>query len=488
MPTLAELIRESTDLDDREVEHLHRLVGSWQLLADLSFADLLLWCPLGRGAGFTCVAQMRPYTAQTLHPEDVLGKTIRPEELPVIDRAFLEGRSWRRDEPVLIDGVSVRMEAFPVPVGEHVVAVMSKEGAPLTHRRPGRLESNYLECGAALGRMVSEGTFPFAAETLNPELSPRVGDGMLRLDRTGTVMYASPNAISAFRRLGVVSNIEGEILNDVGLDAAPASLALSIGIPAEADVEVGGTVVLQRAIPFLEGSGRVVTGAVVLIRDVTELRYRERQLEHKEAVIREIHHRVKNNLQTIASLLRLQSRRLVSPEAKEQLQEAVRRIASIAVVHETLSRDSSGTVEFLDVAEQLVRLVKESLTDPEVEVSIDVIGDPGKLPAELATPLAVVLVELLQNAVEHGLRGKGGHVHVAMRRSDGRLNVVVADSGKGLPEGFTFDGSGLGLQIVKSLIESEIGGTISVGSGDSGSEGTRIEMDFPTRRRAGLRP
>ena len=484
MPTLAELVREASDLSDREVEHLHRLVGSWQLIADLSFADLLLWCPVNDDDGFVCVAQMRPYTAQTLHPEDVFGKSIRPEELPVIDRAFHEGRSWTRDEPVLIDGVPVRMEAFPVPVGHRVVAVMTKEGAPLTHRRPGRLESNYLECGAALGQMVSEGTFPFFGEALNPELSPRVGDGMLRINPSGIVMYASPNAISAYRRLGVLSNIEGESLSDVGIDAAPASLALSLGIPAEADIEVGSSVVLQRAIPFLQGPKREVTGAVVLIRDVTELRYRERQLERKEAVIREIHHRVKNNLQTIASLLRLQSRRLSSSEAKQELEMAVRRIASIALVHETLSRDTGEMVEFTEIAEQIGRMVQESLVDPESNIVIDVNGGTGKLPADLATPLAVVLVELLQNAVEHAFGPKGGNVSVDLKRDGGTLSVTVTDTGRGLPKSFSLDDSGLGLQIVKALVESELGGSIDLTS----SKGTTVRLELPTRRRAGLRP
>ncbi|HVF12837.1 MAG TPA: histidine kinase N-terminal domain-containing protein, partial [Actinomycetota bacterium] len=193
MPTLAELLEERTGLGAREAQHLHRLLGSWQLIADLSFADLLLWCSLGDEEGFICVGQMRPYTAQTLHPQDEVGWMIRVEELPVIDRAYHESRSWQRDEPVLIDGVPVQMEAVPVVVGNGVVAVMTKEGAPLTHRRTGELEENYLECGVAFTRMVEEGTFPFMGEALDPELAPRVGDGMVRIDSEGRITYASPN-------------------------------------------------------------------------------------------------------------------------------------------------------------------------------------------------------------------------------------------------------------------------------------------------------
>lgn len=479
LSTLEELVKERTELGAPEIERLHRLLESWQLIADLSFADLLLWCRLIDEDGFVCVAQMRPYTAQTLHPEDAFGTVMRPEELPVIDRAYLEKRIWRRDEPLLIDGVMVSMEAIPVPHGDSVIAVITREAAPLAYRRPGRLEENYLECADALGRMVADGTFPFSAEQIDPELSPRVGDGMVRLDAEGHITYASPNALSAYRRLGVMSNVVGERLADLGVDPSPATRALTLGIPAEGESESGETVVLQRVIPFVLGIQRSISGALMLVRDVTELRHREMMLQRKDALIREVHHRVKNNLQTIASLLRIQARRLETPEAKRELEEAVQRIRSIAVVHETLTRDSGEAVEFSAVARELVRMVGDELTDPYVGISITYDGDPGRLPSELATPLAVVLVELVQNAVQHAFDGKGGRVAVTMSHQADRLRMVVRDDGRGLPERFE---AGLGLQIVRAFVEGELGGTIDIAS----KEGTQVILDIPARAKAGF--
>src|SRR2546423_14547129 len=258
--------------------------------------------------------------------------------------------------------------------------------------------------------MVQEGNFPFEGEALDPELSPRVGDGFLRLDSEGRVLYASPNAVSASRRLGVVSNIVGERLADIGVEPSLAWAALHMGTPLEAEVEVGSTVVLRRAVRCRRGPKRDVVGGMLLVRDVTELRHRERMLARQEAVIQEIHHRVKNNLQTIASLLRLQARRLASSEAREALEEAVRRIASIALVHETLSRDPREAVEFGEVGRAIIRMVADGLTFPDRQVQLRFEGDPGELAAEVATPLAVVLVELLQNAVEHAFGPRGGTV------------------------------------------------------------------------------
>ena len=465
MSTLAETTWDQTDLNAPEVAHLHHFLGAWQLIADLSFADLLLWCRMSGARGFVCVGQLRPVTAQTLHPEDAFGRVVRPEELPIIDRAFAESRSWRRDEPVLIDGLQVRMEAVPVPFEGRVIAVMTMEGIPLGHRRPGQLEQTYLSCALALTRMVQEGNFPFEGETLDPELSPRVGDGFLRLDSEGRVLYASPNAVSAYRRLGALSNIVGERLADIGVEPSLAWAALHMGTPLEAEVEVGSTVVLQRAVPFLRGRQRDVVGGMLLVRDVTELRHRERMLARQEAVIQEIHHRVKNNLQTIASLLRLQARRLESTEARGALEEAVRRIASIALVHETLSRDPREAVEFGEVGRAIIRMVADGLTYPDRRVDLRFEGNPGELPADVATSLAVVLVELLQNAVEHAFGPAGGGTVIAtMSREDGLVQLVVDDDGQGLPEGFNLAESGLGLQIVRALVGSELHGTINISS------------------------
>ena len=485
MPSLTELVGSRTDLEPPEIEHIHRLLESWQLIADLSFADLLLWCHLRdeHEDGFVCVAQMRPHTAQTLHPEDAFGSVIRPEELPVIDRAFSERKRWQQEDPLLIDGVQVRMEAVPVLFGDHVIAVMTNEGAPLYHRRPGRLEETYLACADHLHSMVEAGLFPFAGEGLDPELSTRVGDGLIHIDITGQVLYASPNAMSAYRRLGIMTTVIGQHVTELGIDVSPATTALEMRRPARGEVATGDRIVLHQAIPFVTSADSKAEGAMLLVRDVTELRHREQMLERKDAHIREIHHRVKNNLQTIASLLRVQSRRLRSRTAKEELDEAVRRINSIAVVHETLTRESGETVELETVLRELIAMVSKGLIHPGTRIDMSVDTNPGRVPAEVATPLAVVVVELLQNAVEHGFK-KSGHVGITIDRKDSTISLVVQDDGRGLPEGFGPDDEGLGLQIVRALVTEQLGGKISLSS----NGGTRVMLEFPVERKLLLRP
>ena len=202
----------------------------------------------------------------------------------------------------------------------------------------------------------------------------------------------------------------------------------------------------------------------------------------KDATIREIHHRVKNNLQTIASLLRLQTRRLRSPEAKAALAESERRIRSIAIVHETLSREPGDIVHFGEIVRPLARLVEDTASSSELRIRFSVDGDAGDLPGEVATPLAVVLNELMQNAVDHAFPegSKGAQVSVQLRREGEFVVIDVVDNGAGLPDGFSLEGSqGLGLSIVHALVTGELDGSIEMHSNGGTSVCVRVRVAMP---------
>jgi two-component system, sensor histidine kinase PdtaS len=198
-------------------------------------------------------------------------------------------------------------------------------------------------------------------------------------------------------------------------------------------------------------------GALVLVRDITDLRRRDMALLSKDAIIREIHHRVKNNLQTVAALLRLQARRTAIPEARRALAESVRRVNSIALVHEALSASVDERVDFDELIDKVLPAIGDGATaESRAKVRRD--GSFGTLPAELATPLVLVLTELVHNALAHAFSpGQPGEVVLSARRSAGMLDVSVADDGRGLPAGFDLERSeGLGLQIVRTLLDSEL--------------------------------
>jgi two-component sensor histidine kinase len=483
--SLIELVRTHTDLDPDDVAWLQLLQADWQIIADLSFADLVLWLPDREGAGFWAGGQMRPTTGPTAYVDDIVGTFVAAGRRPHLDIAYAEGRLVREGDPEWRDDVPVRAETIPVRRGSRVIAVVGRNTNLLGVRTPSRLELAYLQSATDLTQMISNGFFPFPGQRSDHADSPRVGDGFLRIDATGKVTYASPNALSVYRRLGLSTDLAGLCLADVTRELVPPerrpdeetlSAVLSGRLPKDTEIGTEEAVLILRSIP-LRPTGEHL-GALVLLRDVTDLRSRDRELVTKEATIREIHHRVKNNLQTVAALLRLQARRIGTEEGREALEEAVRRVGSIAIVHETLSQAFDERVDFDAVVDRLLVMVAD-VSSRGGRVRCTRTGSFGTLPAEVATPLAMVLTEVLQNAGEHGFDGRSGQVEVGATRLVGRLHVVVADDGHGLPADFDPDGGSLGLSIVRTLVESELEGTFEIGPGPGA--GTRVTLDLPLR-------
>ncbi len=163
--------------------------------------------------------------------------------------------------------------------------------------------------------------------------------------------------------------------------------------------------------------------------------------------------------------MRLQARRLANPEATAAVAESVRRIRTIALVHESLSREPGDDVTFIEIVRPLLRLAEESLQSPDRPVEFSITGEGGRIPARVATPLSVVLTELMQNAVDHGFPegSAGGRVVVSLSNDGDELSIDVVDDGKGLDPSFKVEAAtGLGLSIVRTLVTTELNGTITM--------------------------
>lgn len=499
MSTLSELAHAHTGLDDAATAHLTALVSEWGMLADFCFADLLLYLPQSDGS-WLVGAQVRAATGQTLYPTDYVGSSASEREAELLERCRATAEVQRGEIDAPESAATVNMMVIPVRHDGRVIAVLSREWLTDHARRPGKLESTYAEIFSGFVDMVADGLFPFDGRVADAAVAPRVGDGVIVLDAEARVVYASPNAVSALHRVGIGTNTVGLGLAEVGFAEDAVRHAYERRTPVIEEIEQTAEVtLLTRTIPLLarRDSKVVVTGGVLLLRDVSELRKLDRLLLTKDATIREIHHRVKNNLQTISSLLRLQARRLTSDEAKEAVAESVRRIRTIALVHETLSREAGEDVEFVEIARPLVRLVEEGLQSADRPVSFRVVGDGGRLPADVATPLSVVILELLQNAVDHGFPegSGGGEVVVSLVRDERRLVVRVVNDGRGLPDDFDLvNASGLGLSIVRTLVTTELAGRIemrrptgseceSLGLSVADGRGTYVEVTIPVSLR-----
>uniref|UniRef100_UPI0024553AF0 PAS domain-containing sensor histidine kinase n=1 Tax=Nocardia abscessus TaxID=120957 RepID=UPI0024553AF0 len=425
MATLSELLAEHTDLPGVAVDHLQRVVGDWQLLADLSFADLLLWVgagPIAEGADIVCVAQCRPTTAPTVHQEDLVGTAALHSDHPQVFEALVTGVTVRADSEVEASGVyhphpvhAIR-EAIPVRCGDDVIAVLSRDTDLQRSRVRSQLESAYVACADDLCQMIADGTFPTTEDRAATHSSPRAGDGFIRLDTDGIVVYASPNALSAYHRMGLQADLAGQDLAvttrslitdpfDAQEVVGDIQAALAGRTGRRMEVEARGATVLLRTL-VLRPHGELA-GAAVLVRDVTEVKRRDRALLSKDATIREIHHRVKNNLQTVAALLRLQARRTENEEAQVALTESVRRVTSIASVHEMLSMSVDEEVDLDEVVDRLLPIMADVATVHTARIKVRRAGSRGGFSAPRAPPRGMVRTERVENAIEHGVDSGG---------------------------------------------------------------------------------
>ena len=468
MQHLEELATRHTELDDAQIGHLQYLIDEWRLLADFSFADLLLFAPLKSTQGgtwrFVVLHQVRPNTGQTLYPSDMVGEVVDEEMRPLVARAWREHKQFDAYVEGLHTSELVRRSCIPVGFADGTVAVVTRDAPVEEIRRSGELEQIYMDIFVRLAQMISDGVFPFKQVSKVPD-PPSVGDGVLVLDEAARVVYASPNAVTSLHRMGIFANMVGARLGQIGFDDTAVLGAMTMGAPVSQEVEGSGAGVVYQAIPLI-AHGRVERVAI-LLRDVTDLRRRDRMLLTKDATIREIHHRVKNNLQTIASLLRIQARRIDDPQARAALAESETRVRAIAVVHESLSTGFVEDVPFRDIVRPLIRIAEDTMNARGWQAHITVQGDAGVLPSDIATTLAMVVNELMQNALDHAFEQRAdnprgqANIAVTLSREPDHVRVSVSDNGVGLPADFDPSASGgLGMSIVNSLVSAELGGSL----------------------------
>lgn len=496
MSTLEELVESHCDLSEPDIEWLQLLLEDWELLADLSLSDVVLWVPT-RDDAFVAVAHARPASAATMFYRDVVGDFVREDWAELAAKAMKTSNMVQLTEAAWYDEMPMELKALPVLRRDRETGQLTAPFAVITlhanltdSRTASRLESAFKTSAQDLFEMIEHGRFPDASAAAGPRRgAPRAVDGLIRLDEAGVITFASPNVLSLFSRVGFRDELEGESLSEVMTEILSGSRDTDEKVPLitsgksarRADIDARGRLLTMRSIPVYDEAGQR-TSALVLTRDITEMKQQEQELITKDATIREIHHRVKNNLQTVASLLRIQARRAKSEEARESLSQAMRRVAAIAVVHDTLSTGLSQIVNFDSVFDRVLLLVAEVASIHNTTAHTKKVGTFGQLPSEYATPLALALTELVTNAVEHGLAGMEGDVIIEARRSDDDLHVVISDTGAGLPEGIV--GDGLGTQIVRTLIQGELGGSIAWHSGEEG--GTQVSIDVPLRWISGL--
>mgnify|MGYP003599337552 FL=1 len=466
MGMVGDLCKKLTDLAMEDIAYLERMGALLPVAADLAHAQLTLYVRAAERQVVVVVAQARPHTTFVRYKPHLLGTVVPCLEEPLVEYSLKYGQSILGQREWAL-GMLGQMQTLPVCNAQgEVIAVLS-------------CESSMEEAGAAGHELLLE-----TAQWLLLAAVPAVpaacfktltaSDGIILVDPKGQILFANAAAAHMYRVLGA-AQLPGRHIYERGLELQFVEKAHAAQQPAEAECEAGGMVLVMRALPILH-KGKVQR-LVVLVSDVTELRKKEKELLIKSAVIQEIHHRVKNNLQTIASLLRLQARRSTSPEVQAALRESVNRILSISVVHEFLSQQDAEIIDVAEVARNILETVSQNMLEPEFDLNTELDGNTVILPSEQASSLALVINELIQNSLEHAFVGrKKGTIGIIISSTEDMYEVVIYDDGVGLPETFAIqDLQSLGLQISRTLVESDLGGRFSL----EGCQGTRARITIP---------
>ncbi len=456
-------------LDEVRSAHLDNVAGNLQLVADMGYGDVALAVRMPDGA-LHVVADARPATAVAAVAHSRAGRTLSAHDEPEAYRALREGAAVVADRRRTTRGISYATHAYPIGPPEAPYGVLIRDLTQQVAEAPGNMELAFMGIADDLVALLAQGPLLAVDGGSSFVTTRRAGDGVMRVDGSGKVAYGSPNAVNILKSAGLEGGLVGTPASEIPGGTVGVAPALGVHGAHAAEVEVGGRVLSYRTIGL-------PSGAAVFVEDITEARRREQELKVKEATIREVHHRVKNNLQTIASLLRIQARRSGSPEASRALSEAVERVSSMAVVHEMLAGSTDETVDFGEAARTVVDMVRQGIAGDASGIVVEVEGTTGEVPASTATSLALVTAELVHNAIEHGLgAGGSGSVQVSMRRLPGELHLAVRDDGAGLPEGFdpTADAN-LGLAIVRTIVEDDLRGTLTFGGG----RGTTVTIRVP---------
>lgn len=425
---------------------LQNMLPALGLASDIARAKLTVFLPDSDKKFFNIYKQIRPLTLLGEAGADMTGQRVRCLEEPLVARAMQQNipvtgkREWKL-------GIFSSFRVFPLRDG------FGKCFGALSFDTD---DPDEVMLRTALDFLLS---VPVGSVRQYERLSPE--DGLMVVDAQKVIIAVNNKARHIFQVLHV-ADVLGRRTNDLAINWPLVGMVIDTGIAESKQFFMHGRLLLMKVLPV---PARPKSNcAIVILQDITELHKKDEELLIKSAVIKEIHHRVKNNLQTIVSLLRLQERRTESSEAKSILQDCIGRVNSIAVVHEYLSQQGDGMIDVGKVAKSIYQALVSSMLNSDFVLETDFATDNVLLPSEKATSIALILNELLQNAIEHAFAGRtNGKLTVRFNDSGGCYELLIADNGVGLPPDFSWQqSSSLGLKIIKTMAEADLKGSFAL--------------------------
>jgi two-component sensor histidine kinase len=459
---IVRLCKKYTGLADADIERITGIAESFEMSdgQDDLFIDVLS----GVVNEAIVVYHYRPDSGKSLYMRSVTGEKALRENEPGVLRTLETGIMSQGIVANTQENHLVRQIVYPIKNKEGIIAVVIYEKDVSDNIQDHfDMTSKQFEDGEISSSLTAMLRFK---ETIINQLE----DAVLIFDKYGFLKLKNYKADDYYRRLGYLEDIQGLHYDNLSLDQTTFSdvkkeYSLSPSCPLTTDVKVAGYYYQVKRLFITERDFRVG----VILHDVTEIKDKEAEIVSKSVAIREIHHRVKNNLQTVASLLRIQGRRCENPEAKKSLNESVSRVLAIAATHELLSTEIEAQVDLFDVIHLIASNIQRCFVDCK-SINIEMKAAQSIcLDSDRTVAIALIVNELLQNCYEHAFGDcSEGNITVHALLEGGLVTVEVMDDGIGFPVEMRSRES-LGLSIVRSYVKDKLKGKLAITSNPNGT-------------------
>lgn len=457
------IVRKYTDLPRCDIDILLEVSHTLYMVSELEGGDIFIDCLSRDGQCAVVVAQYSP-TDESNYDHNIVGDPMYRHNEPGVFRTLEIGVPSRELKAVVNHNILIRQNVSAIKNAEgRIIGVLIVER---NLREPSNRESAENSDENPIYKTIYN-----AREMQN--IAEYMHDAMIRFNTMGVSVYANPRARQIYRGLDYKDDIVGMSFENLAFGSYSFREVVEKERIEHTEIKIG-KYFLNVLYACIRDDDQFM-GAVLLIKDTTQEKINEKELILKSTAIDEIHHRVKNNLQTIVSLIRLQSRRINHPEVRRVCGEIISRIYSISLTHEILAQKGVDAIDIKEMLGRMVNGAKGYIIPDGLNLELEISGDSFTLQSDIATTIAMVVNELIQNCIKHAFVGRrDGRVSLVISKGDMYSSIVVADNGVGIDSTAERAGS-LGHKLVRSLVEDKLKGSIRV---DSSGEGTQIFFDF----------
>lgn len=460
--TIKALCKQYTDLTDADISVIEKISASLQLLANLEDADAFIDCPCANGEAIV-VAEAKPLYVSSSYEKSVVGLIAKPADEPAVARTNRLGVATKRMKALTQESAGVIQSVEPIMNECRVIGVL------IIEKRIG--EQNEMKgCSNFAGSRDGNEAAPFTNwDEKDLWLTECLDEALIFVDKNGIVVFRNSRAQELYsQQLGHMEDVLGQLYENIRLSDVPQ---LEPGRFSTAEVSLGKYFLTVKHI-YLDSPKAAFA---VIMRDITGIKEKEKELILRSVAIKEMHHRVKNNLQTIASLLRLQTRRSSSEDTCRVLRESMNRILSIAATHELLAQSGVDQVNIWEVIANIKSNTMRYFSGCHIDVDVSINGDDFEVDSDIATSVALVINELLQNSMQYAFKdNESGYIQIVVKKGGLYSQIKVIDNGSGF-DASSMHANRLGLSIVQTLVNDKLCGDLNI---SSDGNGTTVTFSF----------